>query len=159
MAVLAPGTPAPDFTLTRFDGGTLTRADLDGRITVLVFFPAAFSGVCTDQFEVYQRHLAEWTDLGAVVYGVSCDQIESAEAFRTQLEVDIELVSDFEPKGEASRAFGVYWSPTGVSNRALVVVGPDGTVAWSWEGEHPGTSPGPELVREGIDAASSAATR
>ena len=156
MAVIAPGTPAPDFSLARFDGDRLTNADIAGRTAVLVFYPAAFSGVCTDQFEVYQRHLAGWTEQGAVVYGVSCDQTDSAEAFRTHLKVDIELVSDFEPKGEVSRAFGVYWAPDGKSNRALVVSAPDGTVAWSWEGEHPGTNPGPELVAEGIAAASAA---
>ena len=155
--MLGAGTPAPQFSLTRYDGGTLTNADLEGRITVLAFYPAAFSGVCTDQFQVYQEHLAEFTDAGAVLYGVSCDQVDSAEAFRTQLQVDIELVSDFEPKGEVARAFGVYWAPTGVANRALVVLDGSGTVAWSWEGEHPGTMPGPELVREGIAAASAGA--
>ena len=153
MAVLAAGTPAPEFSLARFDGGTLTNADLDGAITVLVFYPSAFSGVCTDQFELYKSELAGFTGMGATLYGVSTDSHYSAEAFRTQLQVDIELVADFEPKGEVARAFGVYWEPAGTANRALVVLGSAGTVAWSWEGEHPGTLPGPELVREGIEAA------
>ena len=55
------------------------------------------------------------------MYGVSCDQSDSQTAFREKLGVSIAQLSDFEPKGAASRAFGAYFEPTGVSNRALVV--------------------------------------
>jgi peroxiredoxin (alkyl hydroperoxide reductase subunit C) len=151
VSVIAAGTPAPEFSLTREDGGDFTRADLLGRTTVLVFYPAAFSSVCTDQFQIYAETLGELPE-GAVMYGVSCDQRESQGAFREKLGVPIEQLSDFEPKGAASRAFGVYFEPTGVSNRALVVVAPDGVVAWSWEGEHPGILPGVNLVFDGLAA-------
>lgn len=154
MSVLEGGTPAPEFSLAREDGAAFTREDLLGATTVLVFYPAAFSGVCTDQFQIYQEALGEITASGAVMYGVSCDQRESQTAFRESLGVSIEMLSDFEPKGEASRAFGVFFAPTGVSNRALVVVGPDGNVAWSWEGEHPGILPGVNLVFDGLAAVS-----
>ena len=65
------GTPAPEFTLMREDGSEFTRADLEGNTTVLVFYPFAFSPVCTDQLQLYERELAQITADGAVIYGVS----------------------------------------------------------------------------------------
>ena len=151
---IAPGTPAPEFSLRRADGAAFTDADLEGRTTVLVFFPFAFTPVCNDQLSVYDQVLDEFTQRGATLYAVSCDAGPSQQAFRTHLGVEIEMLSDFEPKGAASRAFGTYFEPTGVSNRALVVTGPDGVVAWSWEGEHPGILPGVNLVFDGLAAVS-----
>ena len=153
MSVIGAGTPAPDFTLLREDGSAFTREDLLGKTTVLVFYPAAFSSVCTDQFQIYAEALGELRAAGAVMYGVSCDQSDSQTAFREKLGVSIEQLSDFEPKGAASRAFGAYFEATGVSNRALVVIGPDGVVRWSWEGEHPGVLPGVNLVFDGLASA------
>jgi peroxiredoxin len=151
MPVLTPGTPAPEFTLRRSDGKVFTNADVDGKTTVLVFYPFAFSSVCTEQFSIYQEVLEDFTAQGATLYGVSCDATYSQEAWRTQLGVDIEMLSDFEPKGEASRAFGVY-HPAGMPTRALVIIGPDGVVTWSWEGEHPGVLPGANLIFDGLAA-------
>lgn len=153
MTVLAAGSDAPEFTLRREDGEPFTRDDLAGTTTVLVFFPAAFSSVCTDQFQIYEEVLGDLTGEGATLYGVSCDQSDSQTAFRESIDVTIAMLSDFEPKGAASRAFGCYFAPAGVSNRALVIVGPDQRVAWSWEGEHPGILPGANLVFDGLAAA------
>jgi peroxiredoxin len=151
MPVLTPGTPAPEFTLRRSDGKVFTNADLDGKTTVLVFYPFAFSSVCTEQFSIYQEVLEDFTAQGATLYGVSCDATYSQEAWRTQLGVDIEMLSDFEPKGKVSRAFGVY-HPAGMPTRALVIIGPDAVVTWSWEGEHPGVLPGANLIFDGLAA-------
>jgi peroxiredoxin len=151
MPVIAAGTPAPEFALRRRDGSAFTKADLEGQTTVLVFYPYAFSSVCTEQFSVYHEVLDELTAEGATLYGVSCDATYSQEAWRMQLGVDIEMLSDFEPKGDVSRAFGVY-HPAGMATRALLVVGPDGVVRWSWEGEHPGVLPGANLIFDGLAA-------
>ena len=150
--MVAPGTPAPEFTLRTEDGAEFTRSDLLGHTTVLVFYPAAFSSVCTDQLQVYDEVLSEIADQGARVFAVSCDQTESQTAFRESLGVSIPMLSDYEPKGAVSRAFGAYFEPTGVSNRALVIVDPDGVVQWSWEGEHPGVLPGANLIFDGLAA-------
>jgi peroxiredoxin len=155
VSIIAPGTPAPEFTLRTQDGGTFTREDLAGRTTVLVFFPAAFSSVCTDQFQFYEEVLEDLAEQGATLVGVSCDQIESQAAFRKSSGVSIPMVSDFEPKGAATKAFGAYFDATGVSNRALVIVGPDQVVQWSWEGEHPGVLPGANLIFDGLAAGAS----
>ena len=66
MSVLAPGTPAPTFALTREDGERFTEQDLQGKTTVLVFYPFAFSPVCTDQLQLYERESDQITADGAV---------------------------------------------------------------------------------------------
>ena len=152
MSVLPAGADVPEFELTREDGSPFTRDDLAGKTTVLVFYPAAFSSVCTDQFQILEEVLGDFAEQGATLYGVSCDQRESQTAFRESSGVTIAMLSDFEPKGAATRAFGCYFDPTGVSNRALVIVGPDLTVQWSWEGEHPGILPGANLIFDGLAA-------
>jgi peroxiredoxin (alkyl hydroperoxide reductase subunit C) len=153
MGVIAPGTQAPEFRLRTEAGGSFTQDDLAGHTTVLVFFPFAFSSVCTDQFQIYQEVLGEIHDAGARIFGVSTDASPSQTGWRESLGVGIGMLSDFEPKGEASRAFGVYHA-AGMSTRALVICGPDGVVRWSWEGEHPGVLPGANLIFDGLGAVS-----
>jgi peroxiredoxin len=148
---IAAGSPAPEFILKRGDGEEFTRADLEGRTTVLVFYPFAFSPVCTDQLNIYQEVLSELESRGATLYGVSCDATWSQTAFRDQLGVTIEQLSDFEPKGETCRAFGVY-HPGGFAQRALVIVGPDGVVKWSYQAPSPGDLPGANLIFDGLAA-------
>src|SRR5215208_4862693 len=151
MAVIAAGRPAPDFTLARFKGDPFTRADLDGHLTVLVFYPFAFSPVCTDQLSVYNELLADFAERSATLYGVSCDAVWSQRAFKEQLGIEIEQLSDFEPKGATCRAFGVL-HPGGFPQRALVVVGPDSVVRWSYEAPSPGELPGANLLIDALDA-------
>ena len=151
MAVVAPGTPAPEFSLARLDGEKFTNADLAGKTTVLVFYPFAFSPVCTDQLQIYNEVLSDFAERGATLYGVSCDATYSQEAFRQQLGVEIEQLSDFEPKGRACAAFGVL-HPGGFPQRALVITGPDGMVKWSYEAPSPGDLPGANLIFDGLDA-------
>ncbi len=107
MSIVAPGTPVPEFALGRDDGSKFTREDLLGCTTVLVFYPFAFSPVCTDQLGLYSDLLDEFAAKGATLYGVSCDATWSQKAFREKLGVEIEQLSDFEPKGTTCRVFGV----------------------------------------------------
>ena len=155
MPVLAPGTPAPAFRVKTEDGRDFTQDDLKGDTTVLVFYPNAFSGVCTDQFQIYEQVLGDIEAAGARVFGVSVDATYSQTAFRESMGVTIPMLSDFEPKGEMARAFGVYYEATGVATRALVVTDADGVVRWSWEGEHPGVLPGANLIFDGLGAVAS----
>ncbi len=149
---LAAGTPAPEFSLARADGaGAFTREDLEGRTTVLVFYPFAFSEVCTDQMQVYDQVLEDVAERGATLYGVSCDATYSQQAFRDHLGVRIEQLSDFEPKGAACRAFDVL-HPGGFPQRALVVIGPDAVVRWSHQAASPGDLPGANLIFDALAA-------
>jgi len=147
--VVGAGQPAPDFTLKTADGNPFTREDLLGRTTVLVFYPFAFSPVCTDQLSIYNDLLEDFAERGATLYGVSCDATYSQRAFKEQLGIDIEQLSDFEPKGAACQAFGVY-HPGGFPQRALVIVDPDGTVRWSHMADSPGDLPGANLIFDAL---------
>jgi peroxiredoxin len=151
QSVLEPGTPVPEFTLRREDGTEFTRADLQEATTVLVFYPFAFSPVCTDQLNLYQEVLDDFASRGATLYGVSCDASWSQTAFREKLGVAIEQLSDFEPKGAACRAFGVY-HPGGFPQRALVIIGPEAVVKWSYQAPSPGDLPGANLIFDGLGA-------
>ena len=150
-SILLAGTPVPEFTLRREDGTAFGRSDLERRTTVLVFYPFAFSPVCTDQLSLYQELLPEFEQQGATLYGVSCDATWSQKAFRERLGVAIEQLSDFEPKGAACRAFGVY-HPGGFAQRALVIVGPDVKVKWSYQAASPAELPGANLIFDGLAA-------
>jgi peroxiredoxin (alkyl hydroperoxide reductase subunit C) len=147
--VIEPGNPAPEFTLRTEDGKRFTNADIEGQTTVLVFYPFAFSPVCTDQLNLYEEVLDEFSARGATLYGVSCDATYSQRAFREKLGVSIAQLSDFEPKGEVCRAFGVL-HPGGFPQRALVIIGPDGIVKWSYQAPSPGDLPGANLIFDGL---------
>ncbi len=147
--MIAAGEPAPAFVLKRGDGTEFTRSDLEGQTTVLVFYPFAFSPVCTDQLNLYEEVLDELREHGATMYGVSCDATYSQTAFQRELGVSIEQLSDFEPKGAACRAFGAYHEG-GFAQRALVIVGPDGVVRWSYQAQSPGDLPGANLIFDAL---------
>jgi len=150
--VIAAGTPAPPFNLGREDGESFTEQDLQDQTTVLVFYPFAFSAVCTDQLELYEGVLGELAEQGVTLYGVSCDSIWAQKAFREKLAVSSEQLSDFEPKGATCAAFGVLHEG-GFAQRALIVIGPDRVVGWSYQAPSPGELPGVELLREGLSSA------
>ncbi len=151
MAVLPPGTPAPGFSLARAGGERFTEGELLGRRTVLVFYPFAFSPVCTEQLQLYEPLTLELAEAGDALYGVSCDSTWAQSAFRERLGVSSEQLSDFEPKGAACRAFGVLHEG-GFPQRALVVTGPDGVIGWSYEAASPGELPALDLLRTGLQS-------
>jgi peroxiredoxin len=149
MSVLDPGTAVPSFSLGTEAGERFTEQGLRGNTTVLVFYPFAFSPVCTDQLQVYEQELAEQRERGVAVYGVSCDSSWAQKAFRETLDVSIPQLSDFEPKGAACRAFGVLHEG-GFPQRALVIVGPDGVVRWSYQAPSPADLPGAHMILGGL---------
>jgi peroxiredoxin len=150
--MIEPGTPAPDFSLKDQDGKAVTLEDLKGQTTLLVFYPLDFSPVCTDQLNVYQEVLDELAGRGVKMYGVSVDSAYAHKAFQEKLNVTIPLLSDFEPKGEVARRFGVYAGDFGVAQRALVLIGPDGVVKWSYASPSPLEIPGVNLIFDALEA-------
>jgi peroxiredoxin len=152
VSVIAPGTSAPAFRLAREDGSGFTLQDLQGKYTVFVFYPFAFSPVCTDQLQLYEGALSGFAERGVQLYGVSCDASWSQTAFKEKLGVSSEQLSDFEPKGATCAALGVL-HPGGFAERALVIFGPDGVVRWSFQAQSPGELPALKLLREGVNVA------
>jgi peroxiredoxin len=149
MPLVEAGQSAPDFTLRTAAGEAFTRDQLIGKTTVLVFYPFAFSPVCTGQLSVYNDLLEDFAARDATLYGVSCDATYSQTAFKDSLGIEIEQLSDFEPKGAACQAFGVY-HPGGFAQRAIVIVDPDGTVRWSFEAPSPSDLPGANLIFDAL---------
>jgi peroxiredoxin len=149
--VIAPGERVPDFELRDEDSKPFTQADLEGQTSVLVFYPFAFSPVCTDQLNLYEEMLDRFAEQGAKVYAISTDSTWAQQAFKERLGVTIPQLSDFEPKGAATDAFGVL-HPGGFPQRALVIVNPDLTVRWSYQAPSPGDLPGANLIFDGLAA-------
>jgi peroxiredoxin len=145
-------TAAPEFSLAAEEGGRFTRAELLGQTTVLVFYPFAFSPVCTDQLNLYEEVLDEFAQHGARLFGVSCDSIWTQRAFKEELGITIPQLSDWEPKGATCRAFGVY-HPSGFPQRALVLTDPEGNIAWRYQAPSPEELPGANLIFDALAGA------
>jgi peroxiredoxin (alkyl hydroperoxide reductase subunit C) len=155
--MIAPGAEAPAFSLPDQDGRTVSLADLRGQTIVLVFYPGDWSPVCTDQLNVYQEVLGELEARGAHLYGVSVDSAFSHKAFQEHLGLTFPLLADFHPKGQVSKAYGVYIDERGHNQRALVMIGPDGRVTWSYQSPTPLEIPGANLIFDALDQHAAAA--
>jgi peroxiredoxin len=150
--MIQPGTPAPDFTLPDQDGNAISLEDLRGQTSVLVFYPADFSPVCTEQLNVYQEVLGELEQQGVKLYGISVDSAFCHNAFRKHLGVTIPLLADFHPKGDVARKYGVWAGSHGVAARALVMIGPDLVVKWAHRSPSPLEIPGANLIFDALEA-------
>jgi peroxiredoxin len=148
--MIEPGTPAPGFTLPDQDGNEVSLSDFRGRAVVLVFYPADFSPVCTDQLSVYQEVLPELERRGATLLGISVDGAFCHKAFQQHLGTSIPLLADFHPKGEVAKRYGVWSEDRGVAARALVVIEPNGMVGWSYMSP-PLEVPGANLIFDALD--------
>jgi peroxiredoxin len=148
--MIEPGSPAPDFTLPDQDGNKVSLSDYRGRTVVLVFYPADFSRVCTDQLSVYQEVLPQFEQAGAQLLGISVDGAFCHKAFQEHQGLTIPLLADFHPKGEVAKAYGVWSEEHGVAKRALVMVGPDGLVEWSYLSP-PLEVPGANLIFDALE--------
>jgi peroxiredoxin len=131
-SLLPAGTPAPDFTLQVTPDQKASLADFRGRPVILAFYPADWSPVCGDQMTLYNEILPEFKRYGAELLGISVDGAWCHSAFRQQRNLHFSLLSDFEPKGEVARQYGVYRKGEGVSERALFVIDPEGKISWSY---------------------------
>ena len=110
----------------------MTLKGLRGRPVILAFYPADWSPVCGDQMALYNEMLPEFEKYGAEVVGISVDGAWCHDAFAKDRHLHFPLVSDFEPKGEVARKYGVYRESEGVTERALFVVDKNGIITWSY---------------------------
>jgi peroxiredoxin (alkyl hydroperoxide reductase subunit C) len=149
--MIEPGSPAPDFKLRDQDGAEVSLDDLKGQTVVLVFYPLDFSPVCTDQLSIYQELVQDFDSRGVKLYGVSVDSAFCHKAFQEKLNLTIPLLADFEPKGEVAKAYGVYNDEYGCSQRALVMIGPDGVVQWAYCSPSPLEIPGANLIFDALE--------
>jgi peroxiredoxin len=130
--VLPPGTPAPDFSLRSTPDQKVSLSEFRGQPVILAFYPADWSPVCGDQMGLYNEILSEFQRFGAELLGISVDGIWCHLAFAHDRKLHFPLLSDFEPKGEVARQYGVYRQQDGHSERALFVIDGDGLIRWSY---------------------------
>ena len=130
--ILAPGTTAPDFTLSVTPDQKLSRRDLRGRPVILAFYPADWSPVCGDQMALYNEILPEFRRLNAELLGISVDGVWCHAAFTRQQKLHFPLLADFEPKGAVAQKYGAYRKIEGVAERALFVIDHAGIIQWSY---------------------------
>jgi peroxiredoxin len=151
--MIAPGSPAPDFSLRNQDGERVTLSDFRGRKLLLAFYPADFSPVCSDQLSIYQEVLAEIHAQGAELVGITVDSSWAHKAFQERLGTEIPLLSDFHPKGEVCRAYGAYIEERGHPNRSLVLIDEQGIVLWVHASPSPLEIPGANLIFDALATA------
>ena len=147
---LAPGTTAPDFDLASTPDQKVSLEDFRGQPVILAFYPEDWSPVCSDQLGLYQMLLPEFEKFGAELMGISVDSAWSHLAFAKDRNLHFPLLSDFEPKGEVARAYQVYRSTDGTSERALYVIDAKGVIAWSYVSPV-GVNPGADGILRALE--------
>jgi peroxiredoxin len=131
------GQEAPDFTLRDENGEEFTLSSLRGQSIVLVFYPLAFSSICTRELHDISSARDQYDAAGAEVVGISIDSPYALKAFKRDEGIKARLVSDFHPKGAVAREYGAYIEEAGIATRATFVIDKDGKVAYKVV-NHPG---------------------
>lgn len=150
--VLEVGAQAPDFTLSDQHGEELTLSELvEERPVALVFFPLAFSGICTGELCELRDNLAVFEDSGVRLVGISVDSVFTLKAWAEHEGYDFSILSDFWPHGEVARAYGVFLEEKGIATRATLLIGEDRKVLASFQTE-PGQARDFAAYREAVEA-------
>lgn len=149
--VLPAGTPAPGFSLESSTGNSIALSDFLGKPVILAFYPADWSPVCGDQLSLYNEVLPLFEEHAAKLLGISVDSRWSHQAYMEERQLSFPLLSDFEPKGEVARRYGVYDSRAGLSERALFVIDSDGIIHWSYVSP-PGINPGANGILSALES-------
>jgi peroxiredoxin len=149
--MLKVGDKAPEFKLYSSDKKEVALADYRGKNVVLLFFPMAFTGVCTTELCTMRDSIALYVDLNAEILAISVDSPFSLNEFKTQQSYNFPLLSDFNK--EVSAAYGSLYETfvmgmTGVSKRSAFVIDGEGTVRYAEVLESAGDLPNFEAVNE-----------
>jgi mycoredoxin-dependent peroxiredoxin len=130
------GEQAPDFTLKDQNNQERTLSELRGdRNVLVVFYPLAFSGICTGELDQLRDDLAAFTDVQ--VLAVSVDSVYTLKAWSNQRGYDFPLLADFWPHGKVAQDYGVFNDRAGIANRGTFLVDTDGVIRFA-EMKQPG---------------------
>lgn len=130
-AVPAVGAFAPDFELANQYGEPVRLSSFRGQNVALVFYPFAFSGICTGELCEIRDNLGMFEDSNAVVLALSVDSKFSLRAYAAQEGYNFDLLADFWPHGAVARAYGVFDSGSGMAQRATFIIDGDGRIRYS----------------------------
>ncbi len=150
MTTLKPGVQAPNFSLPTTPDQKVALSEFRGQPVVLVFYPADWSPVCSDQLGLYNELKPEFSEFDAQILGISVDGVWCHLAFAKDRKMHIPLLADFEPKGAVSRLYGVYSEKDGESERALFVIDSDGIIRWSYVSPV-GINPGADGILKALE--------
>ena len=147
--MLTVGDTAPSFTLTAQDKSIFSSDEHSGKRMVVVFYPAAFTGVCTEEMCTFNDLMADLENAGCTVVGISVDAPFSNAAFAESNGIGFPLLSDVHRS--VINDFGVAYHDFSikgytVATRSVFVIEPDGTVGYAWAAENPGIQPDYEEV-------------
>ncbi|MCD6641206.1 MAG: peroxiredoxin [Nocardioides sp.] len=132
------GGEAPDFTLRDQFGQDVTLSAFRGHKAVaILFYPFAFSGVCTGELGGVRARLADFLSFDTEVLAISCDPIYSLRAFADAEGLNFPLLSDFWPHGAVSSAYEVFDERRGMPRRSSYVIDKDGILRWSVHNANP----------------------
>lgn len=157
--MVTTGEAAPEITapLANGDYGSFTLSEaIDDGPVVLAFFPGAFSQICTAEMAEFQDRLEEFEKASAQIYGVSVDTPSALNAFRDELGLEFDLISDNEKDVIQQYGLSMDFDAIGVTNvakRSVVVVGEDGEVAYTWTSDDPSAHPDYDEVRSAAASA------
>ena len=126
---LKVGDEAPEISLRSTGGGVFKLSEQRGKNVVLAFFPAAFSGVCSQQMPQIQSKIGDFESSEAVVVGISVDNNWSQQAWAQQMALSFPLLSDFYPHGAVAEKYGVLHA-AGIAERAIIGIDKDGKVGY-----------------------------
>jgi len=128
---LSVGDIAPDFSLPDQDKQVVSLADLRGTPVLLVFYPFAFSGICTGELCQLRDELSVYGNAGVKVLAISTDPGFSLKAFREKEGFEFPLLSDFWPHGATAQAYGVFNEKAGMAVRGTFLVDSEGKIAFT----------------------------
>lgn len=152
---LQVGQPAPDFTLYDSNKNKVTLSELRGKNVLLMFFPQAFTGVCTQQVCTARDNMSQYGNANAEVLGVSVDSVFTLAKFKETENLNFPLLSDFNK--EVSRAYGSLYDEwildmKGVSKRAAFVIDAQGCIQYAEVLDNPGNLPDFQKIQEVLSA-------
>ena len=131
-APLTVGAVAPDFRVRNQYGEDVSLADFRGtKNVVLVFYPFAFSGICTGELREIRDRLEDFEGDDLQVLAISCDAMYSLRAWADAEGHFFPLLSDFWPHGAVARAYGVFSPEHGFAIRGTFLIDTDGVVRWT----------------------------
>jgi peroxiredoxin len=129
---LAVGQVAPDFTLKDQHGKDVSLSDYKGvKNVVVVFYPFAFSGICTGELCEIRDDLGAFDSDQVQVLAISCDHMFTQRAWSDAQGFFFPVLSDFWPHGGAAQAFGVFEQSGGFATRGTFLIDADGVVRWT----------------------------
>jgi len=154
---ISPGEPAPDFSLFDSEKNKVTLSAFKGHPVLLLFFPLAFTSVCTKELCSVRDNIAFYNKLDATIFGISVDSLYTLNQFRKEQQLNFRLLSDF--NREVSAAYGCLYETfsfnmKGVSKRSAFVIDKEGVIQYSEVLENASEVPDFLAIKNCLDAIS-----